>query len=243
MYCPNCASDVEVRNGYCTKCGTAVNTRLCPKGHVMDPSWTECKYCPPGSSAPSSGQGAPPGTKGRTLIESGSMGSPPPGGFVKGATLLEDSPKGAGMGGGVPGKGRTVVDPTLKKGNKGKTVFDPGVAAPGTQKKEVLPKLVGWLVSFSHDSSGVDYRIREGRNVIGADHGECDVAVTEDQSISTKHAFLMYRDGRFQLRDNDSTNGTYVNEQDIFGEGSVTLNDGDKIRFGGTECTLFVIDK
>ena len=242
MYCPNCGSDVEVKNGYCTACGTAVNTRLCPKGHVMDPSWTECKYCPPGSGAAWAGASAPAG-KGRTLVEGVAAASPLPGGFVKGATLLEDSPAGFGGGGGAPGKGRTFVDPALKKGDKAKTVFDQGGASSTAAAKKAFPKLVGWLVSFSHDESGADYRVREGRNAIGADRNDCEIAISEDQSISTKHASLMYRDGRFQLRDNDSTNGTYVNGQDIFGEGSVTLKDGDTIRFGSTECTLYVIDK
>lgn len=251
MYCANCRIEVEAPNGYCSRCGMAINARLCPNGHVMDPSWSECKYCPPGAQAKPAAGGF---GKGRTVVEGpgGGLASPPAGGFVKGATLLEDP-----VASGFSGKGRTVVEGAGPKGpsapesgagrGKQRTVFDPGLAgaAAGAPAEKVpaapKPKLVGWLVTFSLDASGADFRVREGRNVIGADSADCDIVLSGAPSVSGRHAVLMFREGRFQLRDNDSTNGTYVNGEDVFGQGAVTVKDRDRIRVGEVELLLVAL--
>lgn len=247
MYCSNCQTDVEVKNGYCSRCGTAMSARLCPNGHVMDPSWSECRYCTPSAKSG--------GVKGQTLVEAEGGESPAPGGFVKGATLLEEPVSGhgtkgrtlvEGSGGQVEGaslKGQTVVDTggPGTGGSKKRTVFDPGLADGKTAAPQQLPKLVGWLVTFSLDPSGTDFRLREGRNVIGADPDECDLVIKNDDSVSGQHAVVMFREGQFQIRDNDSTNGTYVNGRDIFGEGAVMIQNLDRIRLGNVELVLYAI--
>lgn len=237
MFCSNCRAEVQAVNGYCSRCGISASARLCPNGHVMDPTWSECRYCP------GAGAGAAPGSKGRTLVESPTQG--PPGGFVKGATLLEGTPSGVPGGQSRPVgsfKARTMVDAGTGRAGKPRTVFDPGTARePGVAHAAAQPRLTGWLVSFSTDPSGSDFRLREGRNVIGVDAGECEVALTGVTSVSSRHAVIMVRDGKFQLRDNDSTNGTYVNGQDIFGQGAVELSDRDSIRVGEVELVLVVL--
>lgn len=254
MLCPNCKKDVDSRNTYCTWCGTSLGARLCTNGHVMDPSWSECQTC--------TGRTGGAFAKGGTVLE-----GPPAndasaaGGFVRGATLLEGDHAGA--------KGRTVVDSGSQKGRtlvdgsapKGHTVFDPrpadaaskgrtvfdsgrqandyqGAVAPAPQTRA---RLVGWLVTFSHDTAGEDFRVSEGRNVIGSSPDDCDILVSEDATASSKHSVLMFRDGRFVIRDNDSQNGTYLNGQDIFGKESVVVGEGDIIRIGKTEFVLKVL--
>lgn len=106
-----------------------------------------------------------------------------------------------------------------------------------------MPKLVGWLVTFSHLASGEDYRLREGRNILGADPAECDVAIGNDPSISSKHAVIVHRDGQFQIRDNDSTNGTYVNGADIFGSAGVPIKNLDALRLGKTDFIVYTLQQ
>jgi predicted component of type VI protein secretion system len=48
--------------------------------------------------------------------------------------------------------------------------------------------------------------------------------------ISKRHCALLQRDGRAFLRDFDSTNGTFLNEQPVKGE--VELHDGDQLKVG-----------
>lgn len=92
-------------------------------------------------------------------------------------------------------------------------------------------KLVGWLVTYSINPQGVDFRLYEGRNIIGKDFS-CGVCIN-DSKVSSQHAILLYRNGKFRIKDNLSTNGTYVNGEDIEDE-SILLNDGDIIQIGDT---------
>ena len=102
-----------------------------------------------------------------------------------------------------------------------------------TNRKEVrtAAKLVGWLVNYDLDPSGVDFRLFEGRNIIGRDFN-CGVCIN-DSKVSSQHAILLYRNEKFRIKDNLSVNGTIVNGEDI-DDDSVILNDGDIIKVGDT---------
>ncbi len=90
-------------------------------------------------------------------------------------------------------------------------------------------KLVGWLVSFTHNALGEDFKLYEGRNVLGSDQS-CDIIIP-DNLVSSKHLTILFRADKFKFKDELSTNGTFINEvmQD---EGD--LKDGDQIRLGKT---------
>jgi pSer/pThr/pTyr-binding forkhead associated (FHA) protein len=65
-------------------------------------------------------------------------------------------------------------------------------------------------------------------------HGECDV-VLEHLSVSRRHARLSFRDGRWVLRDLDSTNGTRVNGRRVV---RCRLEPGDRLRLGSAELLV-----
>lgn len=91
-------------------------------------------------------------------------------------------------------------------------------------------EVVGWLVVMNGAQKGVDFRIYTGRNAIGA-AADNDIVVT-DEYLSSKHSTIRYEDGRYELIDNDSTNGSFVNEKRVTKE---ELIDNDTIRLGRTE--------
>ena len=99
-------------------------------------------------------------------------------------------------------------------------------AAPQTFAKR---KLVGWLVSFSNDELGQDYKLYVGKNKIGSAVG-CDIVVS-DSSISSEHSTILFREPEFLIKDNFSTNGTKINGQ-MVDEGK--LQDGDELKLGNT---------
>jgi pSer/pThr/pTyr-binding forkhead associated (FHA) protein len=105
---------------------------------------------------------------------------------------------------------------------------------PAQKLQVVNRKLVGWLVSFTMDPNGKDFRLYEGRNTIGSDPSN-DIVVTGDPAVSSKHLTILYRMGKFKCKDEFSTNGTYVNEV-FFEEGDLT--DGAIIRIGQTVFTF-----
>jgi len=259
-YCDNCGDRVEAENGYCNLCGAELGTRRCANGHVMDPSWTECQYChapaleiaPEGEREEGGDERKPPG------VEEVPKGRDRPKRLDQGATILDDPRWGSreeertasGPFGespvAEPAVGPRSVSAAVPPSGKNKTVFDPGLAAvptgsgSATDSDPTAGRLVGWLVTFALDPAGREFRLTEGRNVIGADP-TCDVCIASEPCISARHAVVMFRQGELRVRDHDSTNGTFVNGEDIFGQGAVVVRHGDRIRLGTLELTLYVL--
>ena len=92
-------------------------------------------------------------------------------------------------------------------------------------------KLVGWLVSYSFDKMRVYFRLYEGRNIVGRDI-DCNITLP-DKTISGKHATILFKNDKFKIKDELSSHGTFVNDQDIEEE-AVELHDNDIIRIGET---------
>jgi len=89
---------------------------------------------------------------------------------------------------------------------------------------------VGWVVVLNGELRGKDYRLVDGKNVLGT-AADCDVVLT-DAYLSSKHATIRHENGTFTLIDLDSTNGTFLNDRRCSKE---ELIDNDKIRVGRTE--------
>ncbi len=116
------------------------------------------------------------------------------------------------------------------------TVFDDelvydGDAGDNQRGYRETRKLVGWLVSYTLNATGVDFKLYEGRNIIGRD-AECNISVN-DNMVSGRHAVLLFRGGKYSITDSQSSHGTFVNENDIELE-PCYLQDGDMIRIGRT---------
>lgn len=47
MICPKCKTVISDNAKFCNRCGAKINVKLCPNGHVMEPGWVVCRYCPP----------------------------------------------------------------------------------------------------------------------------------------------------------------------------------------------------
>lgn len=58
--------------------------------------------------------------------------------------------------------------------------------------------------------------------------------IVPDSYISRKHARISFENGVYTVEDSNSTNGTFLNDNDIKGKGKQPLKDGDEIRFGAT---------
>lgn len=89
------------------------------------------------------------------------------------------------------------------------------------------PPVVGWFVAMTGDQKGEDFKVREGKNIIGSTM-EAQI-VLQDSTVSGQHASLRYEEGKFYLTDLDSSNSSYVNDKKIARE---ELKDNDVIRFG-----------
>jgi hypothetical protein len=90
--------------------------------------------------------------------------------------------------------------------------------------------LVGWLVALNGPNKGDDYRIFDGKNVLGTS-ADCDIVIT-DPYLSAKHCTIRHENGTYTLIDLDSTNGTFVNQKKAT---KMELIDNDTIKFGKTD--------
>ena len=156
-----------------------------------------------------------------------------PGAAAKAAVKKGDKPaKDEGKKGGEMGwfsKKSAEPDRQNAGGDYGepeKTVaFDVSLINRGTFKP-----VVGWVVVLNGELKGRDFRLVDGKNVMGT-AADCDVVLT-DPYLSSKHAVIRHENGEFTLSDLDSTNGTYVNERRVTKEDII---DNDKIRLGRSE--------
>lgn len=88
---------------------------------------------------------------------------------------------------------------------------------------------------------GAVFAVRAGKNTLGADRSS-DIVLTADSEVSGEHAVILHRNGTFHLTDRLSTNGTWLNGREVPANGTVPLQDRDRIRCGGTELVFLRIE-
>ena len=217
---------------------TGENIKKCPNGHYYDylknPT---CPYCKTSDKRPSPSQP----TFVNPLSENGPTKTTDGYGNETGATTTKMPGGGGPKTTVVEPNGDTIVGGPGAKGNGGnpgtRTVFvDEEIeeTPSGTVKEKVYRntrKLVGWLVTYSLDPMGVDFKLYEGRNIIGRDMN-CNITVN-DSTVSSTHAVILFRSGKYSISDQQSSHGTFVNGEDIELEPRY-LKDGDVIRMGNT---------
>jgi len=136
-------------------------------------------------------------------------------------------------GEGPSGKKKTMVDPALAGGAPGVVPqgFEPGglqgghsgPAPRGPKKHTVVDnavpsggpapgrKLVGFLISYDLDPGGLGrfFPLYQGRMTLGREGSDADICLS-DSGVTKIHATLRFMNGRLAIRDEMSSNGTYV---------------------------------
>ena len=206
------------------------STKVCPNGHRYRAEMLECPFCPKaGSSLPTvvDDRARPPVRSGVEFVQPAS-GEP-----CKTKVDSQAAPGGqvsAKSPGGASAARRTVI-------------LDGGAADPSSSPQRPLVgatqgKLIGWLVTFTWNPLGDDYRIRTGKTRVGS-AADNDISLPDGQ-VSSLHCELVFRSGELKIRDAFSTNGTFVNGEDISDTPTI-LQNGDEIRIGGTIFKIYLI--
>ncbi|MBE2218591.1 MAG: FHA domain-containing protein [Ignavibacteria bacterium] len=146
-----------------------------------------------------------------------------PGGNEITSTFSSDSSKTKVMMDPVKGKKTVIVGGDSDTGGGGKL----------TQAR----KIVGWLVTFSNKPEGDDFRLFEGRNQLSSS-SDTDITIN-DPAVSSPHCMILYRAGKLLIKDELSTNGTFLNGEIIE---EAELKDNDVIKVGTTELKLRTIN-
>lgn len=108
-------------------------------------------------------------------------------------------------------------------------------------------RIVGILITYSWLNYGDIFKIREGKNYIGAGNvsrepGDppCEIQITTDQKLSSAHALILCRNNVFEILDLASSNGTYLDGKMVPTRGA-DLPDNAIIKTGSTEWTFMKI--
>ena len=183
--------------------------KQCEKNHFYKEDLDECPYCPGGTVAD-----AQDGTKTAILGNDDNSTKTVVFGNQKSENI--DTPK-------------KDFDPT-------RTIVTPLKSSDGSEKSDEAQiskrKLRGWLVTFDIEEFGTDYKIFEGRNLIGK-KSTCDITVL-DNEVSSEHAVILFRKDKFEISDQMSTNGTVLNGELLESHKPNVLVDGDEIVVGKT---------
>mgnify|MGYP003331353441 CR=1 FL=1 len=182
--CQKCKTQNADNARYCSVCNVpfgAMGTNTCPKGHTVDPTWTECPFC--------KGQGAPA----RKMTEVESPASAP-------AAVRPVPPPPPPPVVGAPVRRMTEFAPPPQSG--GTVVETP---APRVTQR----KIVGVLITYSWRPDGQMFPVREGRNLIGRG-AECEIQVPEDGTLSSVNTHITFRKS-FTVGDMVSMSGTDIN--------------------------------
>ncbi|MCB5260880.1 MAG: FHA domain-containing protein [Candidatus Cloacimonetes bacterium] len=225
MKCPNCLADNTDNAKYCKKCGhqLTVLKKTCVNGHNYDANLSTCPYCPPSTSSQNVKtviEGEDRCNDNKTLIDSFKRSS----NHADKTRIINPKP--------AMKSDRTMIyDPNSQRSEQ--STLDPENIGANAD----LRKLVGWIVTYDLQPSGLDFRLYVGKNKVGR-NVKCDLSINHS-SVSDEHAMILFRDGKLILKDMLSVNGTYVNDEIV--EDKVYLNDGDIIKLGSIVFKLRII--
>ena len=141
---------------------------------------------------------------------------------------------------------KTVVGGSGKGPSKKRVTQVGSVVASGTGGVKHLNNqdlLTGFLVSFSTNQNGDDYRINMGANFIGSDGDKCSIILT-DPGISGVHANIKSVPSgdtiHYQIIVESSSSLLKINGETIFDK--ALLKNLDKIGIGGHELLFISIN-
>jgi hypothetical protein len=102
-------------------------------------------------------------------------------------------------------------------------------------------QLKGVLVTFSWRREGQLFPVYEGKNRIGSGgEGACEVQITTDRTLSREHALIRCLEEEYEIFDQKSQNGTFMNEERVPVHGTA-LKDRSRIKTGATDWMFLKI--
>ncbi len=254
--CVQCSQELAANAAFCVRCGTPAGGGggAQPRRTVGDdglfgvPRPVEVKQLggsaqarktesaehdgfgvpPPLPRQPLATDGAAPSGARKTQLDEG-------GGFGAGPTQpLNMRPQSGGVR-------KTVLDEGPSFGDSTSHAAPSGARPSGPVAIGDKARIVGWMVSYDHNPSGQEYVLRAGKNAVGSGRDN-PVSLFFDRKVSERHATILWRDGRCAVKDETSSNGTFVNGDDIgIGETSA-VKSGDSVRFGDSTFLVFLVE-
>jgi FHA domain-containing protein len=261
--CPRCKAINPASERSCLSCGASLDAAdaNCPQGHPVDPTWAACPYCAlQGKSMPLAGRvvAKPPRVAAPPPSRRAAPPVPPPelSAVAGSPTPAEPVPDEVRASGEAPppavrrasDEAAAAMRRTRLAGAPPGLVPTPAsviaasetIASPSAAGEEPARTLVAVLAAPGLRPGGAAFPVRVGKSFLGA-HPSNDVCLRDDAQVSSEHAVLLARHGRFFLADRMSSNGTWVNGEEVAAGSQTELHDRDRIRCGASELVLLVL--
>jgi hypothetical protein len=244
--CPRCGTANAPTHRACIACGTKLQS-----GHTPDAFGNAPLPPPPGAGGsagvsgvpgvpPDAGAspiGPPPGAPaGAPPLAAPPPGAPPPLGPPPGAQVPPETAPAPPAPPGVP----AAPAPAVRQPEP----FTAGTIA-SAQPASARGRLVGFLVTYDLNPDGLYYPVYEGHSLVGRKDAApgLDVGI-EHPTVSSNHAAFHLDSNKHmaQVEDLQSANGTLLNNTAIAGQGRREVRDGDRLRFGGVNVVLKLVE-
>ncbi|MBF6590099.1 MAG: FHA domain-containing protein [Ktedonobacterales bacterium] len=209
--CSQCGAESEAADRFCQKCGR--------RFEVSDADFALADRAS-ASVSPAIGQWA--STETQDATHDASAASAGSNGWMASPVSSTWQTSGASVSGSVSG-GLTDA-PTASSSASAAPV---ATATVGAVARVLMRSLV------SPDPAGVREYVLDGHTIAIGRSPSCDIVVEGDQLISRRHALLRYDGARYLVVDLGSSNGTFVNDEEI--TEARPLRDGDRVSVGEHE--------
>jgi hypothetical protein len=186
--------------------------KQCPKGHFYKEDKDTCPYCPNSNTS--------------DVLETEH--------FSNSSDKTNVDTLKTQVFGGAAASSKSNNDSTSPAFDATKTMIVSGnqASAEGSVGAVLRRRLRGWLVTFDIEDFGVDFKILEGRNLIGS-LATNDITI-KDSQVSSSHGLILCKKNKFIITDEMSSNGTSINGEDLSPRDPYELKDGDEIKIGHT---------
>lgn len=94
------------------------------------------------------------------------------------------------------------------------------------------------FVGFGTEGKEIKLMVNQNPYIIGKLSGKAD-GIIEDTRISRVHAAVRKDAGKYYISDLNSTNGTFINDEQLMGTETYVLAHNDIVRFAGIELRFF----
>ena len=126
--------------------------------------------------------------------------------------------------------------PHITAGDQGMTVDLSRTVA--LTADDAFPKSYGSIRFVSGPLSGQEFKINSEGDFIGRDGGSSQIVIA-DPRISKRHVWIGVRNGRVVVEDQNSRNGTFVNDPKSARVTETSLNAGDTVILGESDVARF----
>ena len=94
--------------------------------------------------------------------------------------------------------------------------------------------------SLYRNNTGEIFQINKERSVIGKSETRADIVIRDNKTVSRAHCIISVEDREYYLEDNNSLNGTYLENKKLQSDEKVRIQDGSRVRLSDEEFIFHI---